>query len=227
MVWFQCEDCGDTLKKPKVRGHASQCSASRFSCVDCLQVFDAYTVQQHTSCVTEHEKYALSITKPGQEHLMSAAANKEQGGGGPAGGGGGAVVGEDFLSKSPPYECACCKVKCTSWETLVGHAQGKKHKSKSRSAYAAQGKGPDGKPLPKEEEKKEEEEQEAAAKKAEDDADAGAGGGEENAADESPVKDKKEKKEKKRKRDKEDKSPKKEKKEKKAKKEKKEKKEKK
>ena len=199
MVWFQCEDCGDTLKKPKVRGHASQCSASRFSCVDCLQVFDAYTVQQHTSCVTEHEKYALSITKPGQEHLMSAAANKEQGGGGPAGGGGGAVVGEDFLSKSPPYECACCKVKCTSWETLVGHAQGKKHKSKSRSAYAAQGKGPDGKPLPKEEEKREEEEQEAAAKKAEDDADAGAGGGEENAADESPVKEK-------RKRDKEDKS---------------------
>ena len=87
MVWFQCEDCGDTLKKPKVRGHASQCSASRFSCVDCLQVFDAYTVQQHTSCVTEHEKYALSITKPGQEHLMSAAANKEQGGGGSSGGG--------------------------------------------------------------------------------------------------------------------------------------------
>jgi cell growth-regulating nucleolar protein len=22
MVWFQCEDCGDTLKKPKVKGHA-------------------------------------------------------------------------------------------------------------------------------------------------------------------------------------------------------------
>ena len=225
MVWFQCEDCGDTLKKPKIRGHASQCSASRFSCVDCLQVFDFYTVQQHTSCVTEHEKYALSITKPGQEHLMSATANKEQGGGGPAGGGG-AVVGEDFLSKSPPYECTCCKVKCTSWETLLGHAQGKKHKSKSRSAYAAQGKGPDGKPLPKEEEKKEEE-LEAAAKRAEEDADAGAGGGEENAADESPVKEKKEKKEKKRKRDKEDKSPKKEKKAKKEKKEKKAKKEKK
>ena len=223
MVWFQCEDCGDTLKKPKVRGHASQCSASRFSCVDCLQVFDAYTVQQHTSCVTEHEKYALSITKPGQEHLMSAAANKEQGGGGPAGGGGGAVVGEDFLSKSPPYECACCKVKCTSWETLVGHAQGKKHKSKSRSAYAAQGKGPDGKPLPKEEEKKKDDDEEA--KKA--DADAGAGGGEEDAADESRVKEKQEKKETKRKRDKEDKSPKKEKKAKKEKKEKKAKKEKK
>ena len=164
MVWLQCEDRGDTPKKPKVRGHASQ-QREPLLVRRLLQVFDAYTVQQHTSCVTEHEKYALSITKPGQEHLMSAAANKEQGGGGPAGGGGGAVVGEDFLSKSPPYECACCKVKCTSWETLVGHAQGKKHKSKSRSAYAAQGKGPDGKHLPKEEEKREEEEQEAAAKR--------------------------------------------------------------
>ena len=215
MPWFQCEDCGDTLKKPKIRGHAGQCSASRFSCVDCLQVFDAYTVQQHTSCVTEHEKYALSITKPGQEHLMGAAANRDQGGGGPVAGGG-AVVGEEFLSKQPPYECACCKVKCTSWETLVGHAQGKKHKSKSRSAYAAQGKGPDGQPLPKEEEKKEEEVKEEAA-----------------AADVKIVEaasegsQKKEKKEKKRKRDKEEKSPKKEKKAKKEKKEKREKKEKK
>ena len=102
MPWFQCEDCGDTLKKPKVKGHAAHCSASRFSCVDCLQVFDRWSVQAHTTCVTEHEKYALSITKPGQEHLMSAAAAKQSGGGGgvPVAGGGG-VVGAFFLSKDP------------------------------------------------------------------------------------------------------------------------------
>jgi hypothetical protein len=52
MVWFQCEDCGDTLKKPKVKGHSGSCSASRFSCIDCLQVFDKWSVQNHTSCVT-------------------------------------------------------------------------------------------------------------------------------------------------------------------------------
>ena len=138
MVWFQCEDCGDTLKKPKVKGHAGHCSASRFSCVDCLQVFDAWSVQAHTTCVTEHEKYALSITKPGQEHLMTAAAaaGAHGGGGGPISGAS-AVVGERFLNKGPPWDCQCCGVKCTSQETLMGHAQGKKHKSKSRTAMAA------------------------------------------------------------------------------------------
>jgi len=151
MPWFQCEDCGDTLKKPKVKGHASGCSASRFSCVDCLQVFDRWSVQQHTSCVTEHEKYALSITKPGQEHLMhaSAAASGGGGGGGAGGGGnGGGVVGESFLATKPPWDCACCGVKCTSQETLLGHAAGKKHRSKARGALAKQGLGLDGKPLP-------------------------------------------------------------------------------
>ena len=156
MVWFQCEDCGDTLKKPKVKGHAGHCSASRFSCVDCLQVFDAWSVQAHTTCVTEHEKYALSITKPGQEHLMSAAAaaGAQGGGGGPISGAS-AVVGERFLNKGPPWDCQCCGVKCTSQETLMGHAQGKKHKSKSRTAMAALGLALDGSPLPPPEEKKE------------------------------------------------------------------------
>lgn len=34
MVWFQCDDCGDTLKKPKVQAHTYRCSASRFTCVE-------------------------------------------------------------------------------------------------------------------------------------------------------------------------------------------------
>jgi cell growth-regulating nucleolar protein len=157
MVWFQCEDCGDTLKKPKVKGHAGHCSASRFSCVDCLQVFDAWSVQGHTTCVTEHEKYALSITKPGQEHLMSAAAaaGAQGGGGGPISGAT-QIVGERFLAKGPPWDCSCCNVKCTSQETLQGHAQGKKHKSKSRTKMATMGLQLDGLPLPPPEEKKEE-----------------------------------------------------------------------
>ncbi|KAI3443597.1 hypothetical protein Pfo_000262 [Paulownia fortunei] len=29
MVWFQCEDCGDNLKKPKLPNHFRMCSASK------------------------------------------------------------------------------------------------------------------------------------------------------------------------------------------------------
>lgn len=31
MVWFQCEDCGDNLKKPKLPNHFRVCSANRVS----------------------------------------------------------------------------------------------------------------------------------------------------------------------------------------------------
>ena len=53
MVWFQCEDCGETLKKPKLAKHVWQCSAMRFSCIDCCMVFDRNGAMAHTSCVME------------------------------------------------------------------------------------------------------------------------------------------------------------------------------
>jgi cell growth-regulating nucleolar protein len=31
MVWFQCEDCGENLKKPKLAGHFRSCSAWKVS----------------------------------------------------------------------------------------------------------------------------------------------------------------------------------------------------
>jgi cell growth-regulating nucleolar protein len=31
MVWFQCEDCGENLKKPKLAGHFRSCSAYKVS----------------------------------------------------------------------------------------------------------------------------------------------------------------------------------------------------
>ena len=84
MVWFQCDDCGESLKKPKLEGHFRSCSASRLSCIDCNATFgragtDGYAVlliiwpappaltlpfflharaeaALHTSCVTEYQK---------------------------------------------------------------------------------------------------------------------------------------------------------------------------
>merc|ERR1711976_160855 len=66
MVWFFCDGCGDSVKKPKVAQHARSCrSAWSFTCIDCSRTFDANSVHLHTSCVTEHEKYALGATKAG------------------------------------------------------------------------------------------------------------------------------------------------------------------
>ena len=139
MPWFQCNSCGDSIKKPKLKAHFNQCAAESFSCIDCSETFDRRSVAGHVSCVTEHEKYALAATKPGQEGILAASkarnANGESGGGG-GGSSDGGVFGEEFLSTSPPWKCSCCNVSCTSVETLMGHAAGKKHKSKARSARA-------------------------------------------------------------------------------------------
>lgn len=193
MVYFQCEDCGDALKKPKLKGHFNACSASAFSCIDCLQVFDRRTVQSHVSCVTEHEKYALGATKPGGAQVMREANARREGG---AGGGGdvGDVVGDEFLSTRAPWACSCCGVKCTSEDTLLGHARGKKHKSKARSARARAAGGGEG------EGGAGEAAAEAAAEPSKKDDDDDGGVKEKKAA----KKEKKEKKEKKSKREKKD-----------------------
>ena len=57
MVSFSCAVCGDVVKKPKVASHATQCRTQRFSCVDCMKDFDLTTIANHTSCVSEKEKY--------------------------------------------------------------------------------------------------------------------------------------------------------------------------
>lgn len=42
MVWFQCEDCGDNLKKPKLPNHFRMCSASKVLCFFFLLIFLYY-----------------------------------------------------------------------------------------------------------------------------------------------------------------------------------------
>lgn len=42
MVWFQCEDCGDNLKKPKLPNHFRMCSASKVLCFFVLLIFLYY-----------------------------------------------------------------------------------------------------------------------------------------------------------------------------------------
>ncbi|EFN56561.1 hypothetical protein CHLNCDRAFT_51536 [Chlorella variabilis] len=130
--WFYCDDCGDTIKKPKIAQHCNQCSASGFTCIDCSASFDRRSVQGHTQCVTEHEKYALGATKPGGYAAEGFAAN-----GAAKPSQDGQAEGLEFLSSRPPWKCSICNVTCTSQDALMGHASGAKHKRRAKAALAA------------------------------------------------------------------------------------------
>ncbi|KAJ2089489.1 hypothetical protein IW138_003378 [Coemansia sp. RSA 986] len=57
MVSFVCNYCQDTLKKAKLDVHAQRCRNASFSCIDCGVDFEGASYRQHTSCITEPEKY--------------------------------------------------------------------------------------------------------------------------------------------------------------------------
>lgn len=120
------------LLQPKIGSHCGQCSASSFTCIDCSRQFNRHTVQTHTQCVTEHEKYAQGATKPGgfaEKGFYSDGAAKEPAAAGQA-------EGLEFLATRAPWVCSVCKVTCTSHPTLLAHAQGVKHKRRSKAALA-------------------------------------------------------------------------------------------
>ncbi|KAL3623628.1 hypothetical protein CASFOL_032444 [Castilleja foliolosa] len=129
MVWFQCEDCGDNLKKPKLANHFRQCSAFKLSCIDCGKVFGQQDVESHTQCITEAEKYgpkgqakALngSNTKSKNETKQRPEVDVNVG-----------------LSERPPWFCSLCNTSATSKQTLLAHADGKKHRAKARAFHAS------------------------------------------------------------------------------------------
>jgi len=160
-VWFICDDCGDTIKKPQLKKHFNACSASILSCVDCGQEFNRHTVQGHTTCVTEHEKYALGATKPGgKASAFNGTAAKEKMGGqtGPFRGEERTddIIGREYLATKAPWLCSCCNIECTGAETLKSHALGKKHKRKATTLrkQKEEGKATEEKPKKSPEEKK-------------------------------------------------------------------------
>ena len=119
---------GDAPLQPKLPQHYSRCPCVAVSCVDCGQTFDRRSAQFHTSCITEADKYGGNFAYAG-----GGAAAGGGGNGGANANGAGDTIG---LSTCAPWMCSLCRVTCTSQETLHGHAQGKKHKSKARQARA-------------------------------------------------------------------------------------------
>ncbi|XVF35085.1 hypothetical protein REPUB_Repub18cG0114200 [Reevesia pubescens] len=130
MVWFQCEDCGENLKKPKLPNHFRICSSSKLSCIDCGVIFGQQSVQGHTQCITEAEKYGPkgqgkapngSNAKPNKQTKEKPDIDINVG-----------------LSQRPPWFCSLCNTKATSQQTLLLHADGKKHRAKARAFHAKQ-----------------------------------------------------------------------------------------
>ncbi|KAJ8526521.1 hypothetical protein K7X08_028998 [Anisodus acutangulus] len=130
MVWFQCEDCGDNLKKPKLANHFRMCCAFKLSCIDCGEIFSRQTVESHTQCISEAEKYGPkgqgkasngTLAKPSGDSKQKPDVDINVG-----------------LSDHPPWFCSLCNTSATSKQTLLSHAEGKKHRAKARAFHAKQ-----------------------------------------------------------------------------------------
>jgi cell growth-regulating nucleolar protein len=123
--------------QPSLQKHFNQCSGQTFTCIDCSLTFDRKSVLGHSTCVTEHEKYALGATKPGGSAAHGFQAPVKSNGNMPEN----EPSGLEFLSLRPPWKCSICNVSCTSKETLLSHAAGVKHKRRARAAAAGSANG--------------------------------------------------------------------------------------
>ncbi|KAI8972488.1 hypothetical protein BDB01DRAFT_839341 [Pilobolus umbonatus] len=59
---FQCDGCGDIIKKPKLKQHQQRCHSS-FTCIDCSTTFNGMSYQSHISCITEKQKFQKHLHK--------------------------------------------------------------------------------------------------------------------------------------------------------------------
>lgn len=63
MVSFSCEVCNDTIIKKKLDQHTQRCYGAYFSCIDCSTTFEGTSYRNHTSCISEAEKYEKALYK--------------------------------------------------------------------------------------------------------------------------------------------------------------------
>ncbi|KAK5829967.1 hypothetical protein PVK06_013761 [Gossypium arboreum] len=126
MVWFQCEDCGENLKKPKLSNRFRICSASKLSCIDCGVIFEQQTVQGRAQCITEAEKYGPKgqVKTPNGSNAKPNKRTKEK-----------PNINKVISTSSLVF---LCNTKAISQQTLLLHAEGKKHRAKARAFHAKQ-----------------------------------------------------------------------------------------
>lgn len=67
MVFFTCDGCGESVKKPSVEKHRWTCKRSHaLSCMDCNKVFRDDEYKNHVKCISEEQKYAAKGFVPKQ-----------------------------------------------------------------------------------------------------------------------------------------------------------------
>jgi len=71
MVYFECQKCNETVKKPKLAKHLQCCGSFYVSCIDCSKVFRWDEWEAHTTCMSEAQKY--------QGNLYNAKENVNKG----------------------------------------------------------------------------------------------------------------------------------------------------
>ncbi|KAJ8980240.1 hypothetical protein NQ317_003748 [Molorchus minor] len=84
MVVFTCNNCGESLQKPKVEKHyAFACRKSKsLTCVDCFKDFRGEEYVVHTKCITEDERYAAKgtyvngIVKKGENFIKNSTGGR-------------------------------------------------------------------------------------------------------------------------------------------------------
>ena len=79
MVSFICDACGQTVKKNRVEKHyQSECpNCSVLSCIDCGKDFHGDAYAEHTSCISEAEKYQGKLYKPKEKANKGEAKQQE------------------------------------------------------------------------------------------------------------------------------------------------------
>jgi hypothetical protein len=74
MPVFVCGKCDETLRKPQIKKHVFKCRNSNYTCIDCSKVFSEAAVKDHTSCITEAEKYHGQYAKKKGKNTSQATS---------------------------------------------------------------------------------------------------------------------------------------------------------
>ncbi|RPB23829.1 hypothetical protein L211DRAFT_224411 [Terfezia boudieri ATCC MYA-4762] len=82
MVSFSCESCCDVLVKKKLDQHATRCHGAQFTCLDCSTTFEGMGYRQHTSCISEAQKYQKGLFRAEKGKGKGNGQNGQQGGNG-------------------------------------------------------------------------------------------------------------------------------------------------
>lgn len=57
MVFFNCGNCGQGVRKNQVEKHLMRCRSNCFSCIDCGKDFYGNSYNSHVKCISEAQKY--------------------------------------------------------------------------------------------------------------------------------------------------------------------------